>query len=227
MVMMAHRYGRVEWGPGKARQRTTREYWRQPIRWNCDALRTGERQRVFCASLADVFDGEMPEVLNVWRADLWTLIVKTPQLDWLLLTKRPGNVLRMVPWEDVWPRNVWIGTSVEDGEWAKRRLPMLSRIPATVRFVSAEPLLADLCLSGYAVDWVIAGGESGNGFRELNAAHVRSLRDQCQAMGIPFFFKQWGGRTPKANGRELDGRVWSEIPIARHDPSAKDPAPRI
>jgi protein gp37 len=212
MILMALRYHRVEWGAGKPRVRTTADYWRQPLRWNRDAEQAGVRERVFCASLADVFDGEMPEILDGWRADLWELIALTPHLDWLLLTKRPGNVLRMVPWGDRWPKNVWIGTSVENKEWAERRLPVISRIPAVVRFVSAEPLLGDFSLHDYPVDWVIAGGESGNGFRELNPAHARSLRDQCQALGKRFFFKQWGGRTPKANGRELDGRTWDEIP---------------
>lgn len=215
MVMMDHRYHRVEWGAGKRRIRTTAEYWRQPLRWNRAAARAGVRERVFCASLADVFDGEMPDVLNTWRADLWRLIDATPQLDWLLLSKRPGNVLRFAPWKDRWPANVWVGTSVENEEWAQRRLPVLSQIPAVVRFVSAEPLLGDFSIEGYAIDWIIAGGESGTGFRSLQPEHVRSLRDQCQVRGIAFFFKQWGGRTPKAAGRDLDGRLWSEVPFPR------------
>lgn len=212
MVMMDHRYQRVEWGAGKPRVRTTVDYWKQPLRWHRKALAAGVRERVFRASLADVFDGESPETLNAWRADLWRLIEATPQLDWLLLTKRPGNVSRMVPWGADWPRNVWIGTSVENEDWARRRLPVLSELPAPVRFVSAEPLLGDFDLGGYRVDWLIAGGESGHGCRPLDPAHVRSLRDQCQQRGIAFFFKQWGGRTPKQRGRELDGREWSDVP---------------
>jgi protein gp37 len=173
---------------------------------------------VFCASLADVFDGESPETLNSWRTDLWRLIEATPQLDWLLLTKRPGNARRMVPWGDRWPRNVWIGTSVENDEWARRRLPILSELPAAVRFVSAEPLLGRFSLDGYSVDWVIAGGESGIDFRPLETGHVCHLRDECQRRGISFFFKQWGGRTPKAGGRQFDGRLWHEIPTPRKAP---------
>jgi protein gp37 len=157
----------------------------------------------------------MPEALNAWREDLWRLIGETPNLDWLLLTKRPGNVMRMVPWGARWPHNVWLGVSAENEEWARRRLPILSKIPAAVRFVSAEPLLGVLSLEGYDIDWVIAGGESGHNARPLVPAHVQVLRDQCMARGISFFFKQWGGRTPKANGRELDGRTWSEIPTPR------------
>lgn len=222
MVMMDHRYHRVVWGAGKPRVRTTNAYWRQPLKWNRDALLAGIRERVFCASLADVFDGENPEILNTWRADLWRLIEMTPQLDWLLLTKRPGNVRRLAPWGDNWPHNVWIGTSVENEEWANRRLPVLSDIPAVVRFVSAEPLLCDFSITAFKVDWVIAGGESGIGFRTLQPEHVRSLRDQCQRHDVAFFFKQWGGRTPKVAGRELDGRHWSDIPIPRVPPTIED-----
>ena len=215
MVLMDRRYHRVKWGAGQERIRTSKENWRKPRSWNRKAQKLGIRQRVFCASLADIFDGEMPEVLNQWRSDLWKLIVETPFLDWLLLTKRPGNVMRMVPWENNWPQNIWIGTSVENAEWAERRLPILSEIPAAVRFVSAEPLLGDFFLDGYRIDWLIAGGESGFGFRSLNVEHVRSLRDQCSKAGIAFFFKQWGGTTPKVGGRDLDGRQWSEFPTPR------------
>lgn len=215
MVMMAQRYGRVVWGSGQARVRTTPQYWKQPLRWNRDAATSGKRARVFCASLADVFDGETTSPLDGWRAELWKLIEQTPHLDWLLLTKRPGNILRLAPWQHAWPHNVWVGTSVEDNEWARRRLPILSEVPAVVRFISAEPLLGDISLAGYQVDWVIAGGESGHGCRSLAVEHVRSLRDQCQVRQIAFFFKQWGGRTPKARGRELDGYLWNELPEVR------------
>ena len=112
MTMMDHRYHRVEWGVGKARVRTSADYWRQPLRWHRAAQAAKVRERVFCASLADVFDGEAPEVLNVWRAELWQLIARTPQLDWLLLTKRPGNVLRMSPWGSSWPANVCTGRRI-------------------------------------------------------------------------------------------------------------------
>lgn len=170
---------------------------------------------MFCASLADVFDGESPEILDRWRTDLWQLITDTPQLDWLLLTKRPGNVARMVPWGDRWPANVWIGTSVENAFWAERRLPILSRLPAVVRFVSAEPLLESYPLRDCAIDWLIAGGESGRSFRPLDIEHVRHLRNECVDRGIAFFFKQWGGLTPKRHGRVLDGEQWSELPAPR------------
>jgi protein gp37 len=173
---MDFRYGRVKWGSGQKRVRTSIDNWKEPLRWNRAATTAGVRERVFYASLADVFDGESPEDLDAWRADLWELIRKTPQLDWLLLTKRPGNVLRMVPWKDGRPPNVWIGTSVENQAYARNRLPVLSEIPAAVRFVSAEPLLEAFDLKDYAADWVIAGGESGNHYRPFNAEDVRSLQ---------------------------------------------------
>lgn len=153
MVLMDHRYHRVRWGSGQARRRTGDDYWRQPHRWNRAAECAGERYRVFCALLADVFDGEMPEMLNPWRSDLWEIIEATPHLDWLLLTKRPGNVMRMAPWGQRWPENVWVGTSVESARWADNRLPVLSAIPAAVRFISAEPLLGNFSLEGHNVDW--------------------------------------------------------------------------
>ena len=110
----------------------------------------------------------------------------------------------MAPWKSSWPANVWIGTSVENGAWAQRRLPILSEIPAVVRFVSAEPLLESFSVADYSVDWLIAGGESGRGHRTLDPSHIRALRDDCQRNDVAFFFKQWGGRTPKQQGRELD-----------------------
>ena len=146
---------------------------------------------------------------------LYGLEPSTPQLDWLLLTKRPGNVRRFVPWNNNWPANVWVGTSVENETYAKNRLPILAEIPSVVRFVSAEPLLEQFDLHDYNIDWLIAGGESGMQCRSMDVSHVRSLRDQSVTRGISFFFKQWGGRNPKSNGRELDGRLWSEIPMQR------------
>jgi protein gp37 len=114
-----------------------------------------------------------------------------------------------------WPANVWMGVSVED-DTQRERVDQLRVVPAAVRFISAEPLLgplADLNLDG--IDWLIAGGESGQGCRPMDPAWVRGLRDQCVAADTAFFFKQWGGRTPKAGGRSLDGRTWDEMPVPR------------
>lgn len=189
------------WGPHAERKRTSESYWRQPLLWNKRAAKDGRRARVFCASMADVFDNQVPAE---WREDLWALIHDTPHLDWLLLTKRPGNIGRMLPpafmlgnapWP--WP-NVWLGTTVENQEEADRRIPMLVSVPARVRFLSCEPLLGPVNLTDFnwdgrpPVDWVIAGGESGPHARPSHPDWFRVLRDQCVAAGVPFFFKQWG-----------------------------------
>lgn len=129
------------------RRRTTDANWRQPLKWNREAERDGVRRKVFCASLADVFDNQ---VLVEWRTDLWRLIRETPHLDWLLLTKRPQNIAKMLPGPlsthpRPWP-NVWLGTTVENQEEADRRIPHLLAVPAAVRFLSCEPLLGPVRL---------------------------------------------------------------------------------
>jgi protein gp37 len=155
-----------------------------------------------------VFDNQVP---REWRADLWALISDCPNLDWLLLTKRPQNIAKMLPPAWPWP-HVWLGTTVESPH-EYRRIKYLQAIPATVRFLSMEPLLArcdDIPLDG--IHWVISGGESGTHHRPIDKGWVRSIRDQCAARGIAFHHKQWGGVRPKANGCELDGREWKEFP---------------
>lgn len=136
-------------GDFSQRRRTSDSNWRQPLAWNRKAEKEGRRYRVFCASLADVFDNQAEEM---WRADLWQLIEATPHLDWLLLTKRPQNVQNMLPtgWGDGWP-NVWLGTTVENQTEADRRIPHLLKVPAKVRFLSCEPLLGPVDLT--AVRW--------------------------------------------------------------------------
>ncbi|MCL4068177.1 phage Gp37/Gp68 family protein [Pseudomonas sp. GX19020] len=140
----AKRSGQVKWGPGEARKRTTAAYWRQPLKWDRDAAAAGERQRVFCASLADVFDNAWPEGV---RTDLWALIRATPNLDWMLLTKRPGNIAKMLPpdWGRGYP-NVWLGCTVVNQAEADRDIPKLMAVPAVVRFLSMEPLLGPVDL---------------------------------------------------------------------------------
>lgn len=234
-TMMDTRYGKVQWGPQGKRVRTSDANWRKPLAWNRAAEFAGKRARVFCASLADVFEDKVDQAaaMTGWRAELWDLIGQTPWLDWLLLTKRPEFVGRMVPPEwmtGYWPANVWIGTSVEDQRRADERIPELLMIPATVRFLSVEPLLgpidildkldnvfytedSDYPTIGPSIDWVIVGGESGKDARPMHPEWVRSIRDQCQETGVPFFFKQWGGKNKKAAGRMLDGREWNEFPV--------------
>lgn len=218
------------------RRRTKPANWKKPIKWNKEAEERGIRYRVFCASLADVFDNQVPKG---WRADLFNLIAETPNLDWLLLTKRPQNIKKLWPWEwsAPWP-NIWLGTTVENQEEAERRIPHLIDVPASVRFLSCEPLLGPLALRprddfsdsghgkawlGTGIQWVIAGGESGPGFRPVDPDWFRGIRDQCAAAGVPFLFKQWEGASPqavKARGRELDGVIHDGYPSS--DSGASD-----
>ncbi|MDO9235969.1 MAG: phage Gp37/Gp68 family protein [Aquabacterium sp.] len=272
----AKRYGR------DFSERTRTKTWAAPLKWNAQheafhALH-GRRQRVFCASLADVFDNEVDPQ---WRDDLWQLIWDTPNLDWLLLTKRIGNVGSMLPVEwgngmiDYWP-NVWIGATIVNQEEADRDIPKLLAVPAAKRFLSMEPLLGPVDIAKYLdpwtcsncghwgseadsgpckcadcdvesiydesigsdrcpqcgkdngtsddvgpacpsceqaggwdhdygfkfdsekklLDWVIVGGESGPGARPMHPDWAWSLRNQCQAAGVPFLFKQWGEWLP-------------------------------
>ena len=138
--------GGDRWGPKAARTRTAKGNWSKPITWNHKASERGVRERVFCASLADVFDNHK-SILPEWRDDLWALIRKTPHLDWLLLTKRPQNIKRYLP--DDWGhgyKNVWLGTTVENQLEADRRVPALCDVPAAIHFLSCEPLLGPIHL---------------------------------------------------------------------------------
>ena len=241
------RFKGERWGPHSDRTRTADANWRKPLGWNRQMIQrvpggsVSPRSRVFCASLADVFDNHK-SIQPQWREDLWYMIRETPNLDWLLLTKRPQNIAKYLPedWGDGYP-NVWLGTTVENQEEAERRLPHLLQVPAVVHFVSCEPLLGPLdltnifpdmtarynALTGRAshllgmkkqtsgLDWVIAGGESGTNYRVADPFWFRSLRDQCIAADVPFLFKQHEGKTRKeidAKGRELDGVVWDQFP---------------
>ena len=143
------RHGRDLWDPHARRVRTSLDYWRAPLRWNRDALAAGRRHRVFCASMADVFDNRAP---STWRADLWQLIRATPAVDWFCLTKRPQNIAGMLPadWGHGWT-NVWLGTTAENQIEATRRIPYLMAIPAAARFLCVEPCSRrSTCLPGSA-----------------------------------------------------------------------------
>lgn len=211
--LMDKRMHKVVWGT-KERIRTSPANWRKPIAWNAAhaeffALH-GRRQRVFCASLADVFDNAVDPS---WRADLFDLIEKTPNLDWLLLTKRIGNVMSMVSEAAQYqfdlnclekprlPENVWIGATIVNREEMLRDAEKLLAAPARVRFWSVEPMLCDLgeIPLNLMPDWVICGGESGSNARPMHPDWARDLRDQCDAAGVKFFFKQWGEWAPGEN----------------------------
>lgn len=275
----------TRWGPHATRTRTSAANWRQPLKWDREAAAVGERRRVFCASLADVFDNHV-SIQPEWRDDLWRLIEATPNLDWMLLTKRPGNIGNMLPvpfdFDRLYP-NVWLGCTVVNQAEADRDIPKLLKVPAKVRFLSMEPLLGQvdptalpygetignaptyqdalrgkLWMPAGSPSWptdpratvgdrtyvdlcgmihlVIVGGESGPGARPMHPDWARALRDQCQAAGVAFHFKQNGewvsvsevdgpgdhfrfpdGATvrrtgKKLAGRTLDGRTWDEMP---------------
>jgi protein gp37 len=250
---------KINWGAGQPRKRTSDANWREPLRWNADCAERGVRERVFCASLADVFDNEVP---HTWRRDLFRLFRATPNLDHLVLTKRIGNAFRMTQdaygFETPNPgcyspmRNVWLGATICNQEEADRDIPKLLAVPAAKRFLSIEPLLGPVDLSwafadirtaschtcGYrtnqvggvcpndnttlrgdfGIDWVIVGGESGPNARPMHPDWARSLRDQCQAARVPFFFKQWGEWIPyedsvqppfkfSQHGHQIDGHL--------------------
>jgi len=150
---LAHRWGHELWRRGGPRRMLGEDNWRKPLKWNRDAERDGKPALVFCASMSDVFEQHpVPEVnaeLDKARARLWDLIEQTPWLRWQLLTKRIENVAAMAPWGDAWPDTVWIGTSVENQRFAQQRIPILTSLPAKVRFLSCEPLLGELDLSMY------------------------------------------------------------------------------
>ena len=221
----------VSWGPNQPRKRTASSTWAQPLRWNKMAEAEGTRYRVFCASLADVFDNDVPVQ---WRIDLMDLILKTPHLDWLLLTKRIGNAADMLDaaldtatggafaWRagggHLRFKNVWIGATITSQAEADRDIPKLLAVPAAKRFLSMEPLLGPVSFEGMfasgnpadgtnmleELDWIIVGGESGPNARPMHPDWARSLRNQCQAADVPFLFKQWGEWVDADNGPDDD-----------------------
>jgi protein gp37 len=235
------RSGHVKWG-NNPRRRTTEAYWRSPLKWNASAIefqrKHGRRQRVFCASLADVFDNQ---VAASWRTDLWRLIRECDQLDWQLLTKRPQNIRKMLPedWGHGYP-NVWLGTTAEDAAAYQQRGKHLLGVPAAVHFVSYEPAmgsLGSLSIAGKVPGWVIIGGESGVALDKTRPTHPQWAREaisECYRVGSAPFLKQWGryannplvvekGMTerdaaavdPVENGKGgglLDGRFYRDFP---------------
>ena len=178
-----------------------------PLRWR-------RPRRVFVNSMSDLFHEAVPDdyirrVFEVMVAAHWHVFQ--------VLTKRSKRLTALAP-RLPWPPNVWQGVSVESARYVCR-VHDLRLVPAAVRFLSVEPLLAPISsLPLEGIHWVIVGGESGPRRRAMSADWVRSIRDQCVSARVPFFFKQWGGRTPKSEGRVLDGRVWDEIPADRVGP---------
>ena len=225
---LATRWGHELWRRHGPRRTMSDPYWREPLKWNRTAP-----GRVFCGSMCDVFEAhhepDVASVLDSQRARLWELIAATPHLTWLLLTKRPQNIAGMVPWGDIWPRNVWIGTSVEHQRAAEERIPILLDIPADIRFLSCEPLVEAVNLEevdgvnvldrddtghddglfwwpGPVIDWVIVGAESGRNARPMDLGWARSLVEQCRASrDTSVFVKQLGSVWAREHGTDSKG----------------------
>ncbi|HEY6965844.1 MAG TPA: DUF5131 family protein [Burkholderiales bacterium] len=234
----------IKWGAGEPRHRTSRHNWNLPHRWNKAveiaagkfALGQGPnpgRRFVFCSSLADVFDNEVPAA---WRSELWSTVRATPYLTWLILSKRIGNAVKMMPHVDG-PggelQNVWLGASVVNQEEADRDIPKLIATPAVKRFVSYEPALGlidwwpflDASHNGRRLDWIIVGGESNQGGRNarpFDIAWARSTVEQCRAAGVACFVKQLGSNIVETIGQaQFTGR---REQLSIKDNTASDPA---
>lgn len=235
-LAFSKRTGHDIWGPPSTTQRRFfgEKHWQEPLNWNAAAQAAGERKRVFSASMSDVFEDHP----SVWdsRQRLWDLIAETTNLDWLLLTKRPENVMGMVPmdWAHHWPEYVWLGTSVENQQAADERIPHLLSTPAVVHFLSCEPLLGGVDLSRFqpfcrslsgfraargilagAISWVICGGESGPRHRPMDLDWLASIVEQCQAAGVATFVKQDADLYPGRQGRIPDALFLKQFPETR------------
>ncbi len=174
----------------------------QPLKWK-------KPRTIFVNSMSDLFHESIP--LD-FISRVFDVMVAADQHVFQILTKRQDRLVQVAS-ELPWPPNVWMGVSIENRRFVDRA-ERLREVPAAVRFISAEPLLGPLeGLDLAGIHWVIAGGESGPRNRPVRAAWVRALLEQCARADVPFFFKQWGGRTPKAGGRDLDGRTWDEMPL--------------
>lgn len=214
----------LPWTPGNATQnvRLRPERLEQPLRW-------GLSRMVFVNSMSDLFHDVVPDE---YIAKVFAVMAVASRHVFQVLTKRPERMATLLaedawraeveaaiaalgsPVDAQWPLpNVWLGTSIENRRFAFRA-DLLRQTPAAIRFVSAEPLLGPVAgaLDLTSIDWLIVGGESGSRHRRMDLEWVRDLRQSAKAARVAFFFKQWGGRTSKANGRELDGRTWDELP---------------
>lgn len=237
-ALMDKRWGKVEWGPSGQRKRTSDSNWAKPYQWNKQAEKAGRRDRVFCASLADIFEDKPDQrrEMDQWRYDLFKMIIATPNLDWLLLTKRPelvnSTIEQITGFSDseMWfhaASNVWIGTSIENQTVSHQRIESLSYIPANVKFLSMEPLIETVSLDGpfdypydpnavswfNHIDWVIVGGESGHNARLMPVEALELVIEQCQEAGIPLFVKQMGEVLARQMElKDKKGGDWSEWP---------------
>ena len=220
--MMDTRYGRVQWGgPGKGvgtRLRTSTANWRKPFQWDREAAKAGDRPFVFCASLADIFDNQVDPA---WRTDAFDVMRRTPHLVYLLLTKRPQNIIRLSRDAGGLPRNAAIGCTMADQKEYDRDRMILAGAAEELKplfsFGSFEPLLGQIILDTNAPDWVIVGGETDQGQHKARYADpewMRSLRDQCRVLNRAFFLKQMTRKAPIPD--DLLVRQWPRIAAEDH-----------
>lgn len=204
----------------------------EPLRWRKPRL-------VFVNSMSDLFHDSIPDD---YVAHVFAVMQSSPTHTFQILTKRHARMRALLTKAEFWRKvtafggellrqhpgreqfepdtgqrhtflpNVWLGVSAENETWARRRIPVLEETPAAVYFASMEPMLGPIDFRPYRLSWVIVGGESGPGHRPIDAEWVRDIRDVCQGNATAFFFRQWGGRTPKANERVLDGQIWDQMP---------------
>ena len=205
------RYGFDLWGAGKTRRTFGENHWKQPLLWNAAAEKEQRKHRVFCASMADVFDVDGPEIE---RERLFRLIRTTPWLQWQILTKRPDrmrdylNALPGAPWP-----NIWAIVSAGNQERLDAFAPILREVKAVVRGISWEPSLGPINIAAYPwLDWIIGGDESGPKHRDASEDWYRSVRDQTQQLGVSFFLKQFIRDGKKVHTPKLDGQSWMQYP---------------
>ena len=210
--MIAKRFGLAEWGPHAERKLAGPAYWEKPIAWNRKAAKAGRPALVFSASMSDVFDKKAPATA---RPMLWSLIRKTPNLIWLILTKLPQNIPAELPsdWGEGYP-NVMLMTSVENQVEANRRIPKLLEVPARGYGLSIEPLLEPVIIAQWAekIDWAIVGGESGANSRPFSVDWARRLKVVCHHHSVAFFMKQMGSNPVALRLRHSKGDDPDEWP---------------
>ncbi len=235
-----HKWTPDGWGKGKKRYLTSHSSWQMPYQWNRKAVREGITYRVFCGSLCDIFDDEV-DVL--WLHDLIKVIINTPNLDWMLLTKRPYLIrdrlrsvslspkcseavaIKIKEWfsygAKVMP-NVWLGCSIVNDEEMWMAYELL-KMPAVIHFLSIEPMLGPVDIDDpeLEIDWIICGGESGPKARPMHPLWARSLRDQCEDLEITFFFKQWGQYYPIDSIQRKNDIIVSDLPVSYMQPMRK------
>lgn len=208
---LSKRFGEDVWGPNKPRKTFKQKHWNEPLKWDKKAAAKGTKEFVFCSSMCDVFENHPTVIQELGK--LWTLIKKTPNLIWQLLTKRPERIAQSLPedWADGY-NNVWLGTTIENNDYV-HRADYLRAIPTKLRFISYEPALGPLDkLDLTGLHWLIFGGESGAGFRQHNPQWARDIKKRCEENGVTFFYKQ-GSSLRSGEDETLDGQIYKRFPL--------------